>query len=208
MGATRKGIELKRGKKRRAKKNIILLALEGDNKTERLYFGNFRNHDKYVIHIAKGNDTSPMQMIKSLKKDFSRLEINTSDNDIAACIFDSDIDLGKQTEINKCIADAKNQNIEIIISNPCFEIWYLSHFVVSTKYYKNEDVINELKKYIPDYNKAKNVYPEIYMLTNEAIKNAKALENHHKDLNRNLGDMRANPSTNVYKMVEVLTSRF
>lgn len=51
---------------------------------------------------------------------------------------------------------ARQNNISVFLSNPCFEIWYLLHFRYSTKLYgSNEEVIKELGSYISDYSKVK-----------------------------------------------------
>ena len=52
-----------RVRKERKQKNKIIIAVEGKNKTEKLYFNNFDNGKKsYSISFAKGNYTDPLKM--------------------------------------------------------------------------------------------------------------------------------------------------
>ena len=54
----------------RNQKRTILIALEGKNKTERLYFNHFNNRNNdYIIIFAKGNTTDPVNMIYGLIKE-------------------------------------------------------------------------------------------------------------------------------------------
>ena len=65
-------------------------------------------------------------------------------------------------------------------------------------------VIKKLKTYYPKYNKNINIYPEIYNNLNVAINNAKKLEKYQLDNNHKIKTVEANPSTEVYKIVEYL----
>ena len=76
------------------------------------------------------------------------------------CLIDMDTIKGStagertyQTNKNKLL---KNAKITVIETHPCLEFWYLLHFKpYSAKTYTNcHEVIRELKKYIPDYEKS------------------------------------------------------
>lgn len=73
--------------------------------------------------------------------------------------------------------------IHLVISNPCFEIWYLLHKRYSTKKYdESEQVISELKNYQgwDNYSKSDNdTYEKTILDVDKAIKNAKRLEKEH-----------------------------
>lgn len=197
----------KRGQVTRKRKPVILISTEGKNKTEEIYFNNFKRNKKYAIVYSKGNYTDPVNMVNTLKKDIKKMELQKKYGDFAYCIFDTDVDNSKQEKINQALAKLHNKNniIELIPSNPCFEIWYKAHFTNSTKSYSsNNELIKELKKSIPNYQKNMNVYPILCNKTNIAIKNAIKLEEYHKKSNIENYDIRANPSTQVYKVVEKL----
>ena len=92
--------------------------------------------------------------------------------------------------------------MDLYLSNPCFEIWYLLHFRYSTKSYcSNDEVIKELSAYIQDYSKSKDVFGLIIGNLETAMKNTKKLEDYHFE-NGTLDAIKKIPSTEVYKIVD------
>ena len=78
------------------------------------------------------------------------------------------------------MADAKG--IQIALSNPCFEFWYLLHFQYTTKFFKDYPAVkNALTTYLPDYEKAGDVYNQLAEHTAIAIQNAKRVEQYHRE---------------------------
>lgn len=169
----------KRNTKNRRRNSVLLLATEGKNKTETLYLNNFRSGGM-KIKYAPGNCTDPENMVKSLIAEYMELELDAEIGDIAFCLVDADISLEKDAQIAAADRLAENINAQVIVSNPCFEIWFLCHFAYSTKQYSsNEEVIRKLKEYIPDYTKnSNNIYEKISEHTYTAIDYAKRLEQH------------------------------
>lgn len=196
-----------RGKIARTRKPIILIATEGKNKTEKLYFNHFNKSKRYSIVFSRGNYTDPINMINLLEKEIRERELSKRDGDIAYCVFDTDCDVSKQEQINQAVHKCKTKNIELIKSNPCFEIWFIAHYSDSTKRYSsNIELINELKRFIPQYEKNKDVYYEVNSKTNIAIENSKKLENYHVRLGKDINNIECNPSTQVYKILEKIQS--
>lgn len=194
-----------RVRKVRQHKNKIIIAVEGKNKTEKLYFDNFDNgKQSYSITIAKGNDTDPLKLVKSLSKEIVKRELDLSNGDMAFCVFDTDEDANK----NKLIIEAKKyaeaKGIKMISSTPCIELWFLLHYAYTTASLSNDGVIKRLKHYYQKYEKNINIYPEINDSVNEAIKRAKKLEKYQIENGKSIGTVEANPSTEMYKIVEYL----
>ena len=66
----------------RNQKRTILIALEGKNKTERLYFNHFNNRNNdYIIIFAKGNTTDPVNMIYGLIKEIDIMGLDVGEGD-------------------------------------------------------------------------------------------------------------------------------
>ena len=133
------------------------------------------------------------------------MELQKRYGDIAYCIFDTDADTSKQEQINTALSKTQKPNniIELIPSNPCFEIWYKAHFTSSTKsYISNNELIKDLTRFIPNYQKNMDIYPLVFDKTNIAINNAIKMEEHHKKSNIEIYDVKANPSTQVYKIMK------
>ena len=189
----------------RKSKKVILVAFEGKNKTENNYFSNYRLRDKdYIIKLVPGNETDPINLVNKTIIKVKELGLNLEENDRAYCIFDTDLDERKNMQIIKARKLAKKYHIIMITSNPCIELWFLLHFEYTTAWLSNNDVINKLKKYYPKYEKNINIFPEIKDKVFEAIKNAKKLESFQLDNNKIIGIVDANPSTEMYKIVEEL----
>ena len=194
-----------RVRKIRKQKSKILIAVEGKNKTEKTYFSNFEDGKKpYNITYAKGNNTDPLKLVKMLVKEIEKMELDLQDGDAAYCIFDTDIDPDKNKIINEAIQLAMKNNIKIITSSPCVELWFLLHYDYTTANMRNEEVIKRLKKFYPKYEKNVNIFPDIIENLYKAIERAKKLEKYQLDNNRRIGTVEANPNTEIYKIVEYL----
>ena len=190
-----------RVRKVRKQKSKILIAAEGKNKTEKTYFSNFEDGKKsYNITYARGNNTDPLKLVKMLIKEIDELKLDLQDDDVAYCIFDTDVDPNKNKIIEEAIQLAKKNNIKIITSSPCFELWFLLHYDYTTANMDSEEVIKRLKEYYPKYEKNINIYPDIIKGIDLAIERAKKLEKYQNDNNRRIGTVEANPNTEVYKI--------
>lgn len=197
-----------RVRKVRKQKSKILIAAEGKNKTEKTYFSNFEDGKKsYNITYARGNNTDPLKLVKMLIKEIDELKLDLQDDDVAYCIFDTDVDPNKNKIIEEAIQLAKKNNIKIITSSPCIELWFLLHYDYTTANMDNEEVIERLKEYYPKYEKNINIYPDIIKGIDLAIERAKKLEKYQNDNNRRIGTVEANPNTEVYKIVEYLMKK-
>ena len=193
--------------KPRNKKNKIIIAVEGKNKTEKIYFDNFDDGKKnYSITIARGNDTDPIKLVRNLEKEMRKREISLKNGDKVFCVFDVDIDYKKNKVIEEAKEFASKNGIQIITSTPCVELWFLLHYDYTTAPLTNNEVMKRLKKYYPKYEKNINIYMDINSKTSKAIENAKKLEIYQKENNRIIGTVEANPNTEIYKIVEYLLS--
>lgn len=197
-----------RVRKVRKQKSKILIAAEGKNKTEKTYFSNFEDGKKsYNITYARGNNTDPLKLVKMLIKEIDELKLDLQDDDVAYCIFDTDVDPNKNKIIDEAIQLSKKNNIKIITSSPCFELWFLLHYDYTTANMDSEEVIKRLKEYYPKYEKNINIYPDIIKEIDLAIDRAKKIEKYQIDNNRRIGTVEANPNTEVYKIVEYLMKK-
>ena len=197
-----------RVRKIRKQKSKILIAAEGKNKTEKTYFSNFEDGTKsYNISYAKGNNTDPLNLVQMLIKQIENMGLDLQDDDMAYCIFDTDTNPDKNKIINEAIQLAKKNNIKIITSSPCVELWFLLHYDYTTSNMSNEEVIKRLKKFYPKYEKNVNIYPDIIKNLDKAIERAKKLEKYQLDNNRRIGTVEANPNTEFYKIVEYLIKK-
>jgi hypothetical protein len=185
----------------RSPKKVILIGAEGNNKTETNYFSNFKSvQDKYKIYFSTGNKTDALQIIDDMEKWMNRNDFD-SEEDRAFLVIDSD---NKSIEIKKAIDKAESKNIQVILSVPCFEVWFLLHFHYSTAFIdSSQDAVEKLKEYIPNYQKSQNVYDILDDKREEAFKNAESLRIfHRKSGHKKMYEQ--NPSTNVDRLVIML----
>ncbi|MBW9154520.1 RloB family protein [Clostridium estertheticum] len=243
MGVKRNIGELSRDKRRKRRvKPTILIISEGKD-TEVNYFKEFNL--KYVNVDIKIADKNSAGKNKSRKTDPSHLvdkaidyidhkyDITCDDGDSVWCLIDVDLNYKnpdtinqRVEEIEKAYKKANNYEkerkkvINLGISNPCFEIWYLLHYIYTTANLKNYNAVkNKLVKETPlkDYEKNKCINSLLHDKTAEAIKNSVKLKAHHESLGKTLMDFKksssmlnvkdiieSNPYTNVWELVEYI----
>lgn len=197
----------------RSERPIILIVCEGKN-TERIYFQEFKKKKRYAninIQIPPTTKTDPLGLVKYAKKYIQKNELELKNNDRAYCVFDCDYD-GKKKEsaIREAMSAAKKSGeiLQMIISNPCFEIWYILHFENCPPAMTQAEAVQRLRdRYIKNYNKSTDYYPLLSGKMDLAIKNAKRLEksNEEKGIQKT-SIIESNPYSTVYVIVEALNA--
>lgn len=206
----RRIVQIPRNRNNRIPKECILVNYEGKvNKTEEIYFNNYQGREKtFYIKPIYSNVTDPLQMVEALVDYMKHQDIDTEDDYKVYCIFDTDLFPEKQSRIDKAIDLARSNNIMPIVSTPCFEIWFREHFNYTSKNYNiNEELIDDLKRFIPTYKKNINIYDKIVDNTQVAIDNCKKLEKEQLENGNKLNNVQCNPYTSVYKLVEYLINK-
>ena len=236
MGIKRNIGEVSREKRRKRKvKPLILIVSEGKD-TEINYFKQFNYKyvnvdvkpvDKNSAGKNKSRKTDPVNLVdKAIEYIDNKYDINEEDGDKVWCLMDVDLNYNNPNPIEsraqefqrayKKIEDYKKESsikINLGLSNPCFEIWYLMHYKYTTANLKNYDAVKEkIEKDTPlkEYEKNKAVYSIIHDQTSIAIMNCEKLRNYHEDLGKNISDInmnnikdviKSNPYTNVDLLV-------
>lgn len=194
----------RRNSRNRKRKRIVLIAAEGKNKTEVNYFNGFSNKEVKIVFV-RGNETDPVKMTKHLCNDYEFYELDKELGDLAYCVVDGDISVEKEKQILEADHIIKKYG-SVIVSNPCIEVWFLCHFIGSTKQYSSsEEVVKRLKKFFPKYSKnSDDIYNMLEDKINTAIDNSKNLEKNNHDNRHKLHCHNNQPSTEVYKIVEAI----
>ena len=193
----------KRNKNNRKSKRVILVSVEGKNKTEKNYINNYSSREKdFVIKVVPGNETDPINLVEQAIRKAKELNLNLEEDDKAYIVFDLDTNINKNKQIKEAIDLANQNNIIPIVSTPCIELWFLLHYEYTTATMNNDEVIKKLKKYCPKYEKNYNIYKEINQNTNTAIKNAKKLKKFQTKNHKNLQMVEVNPYTEMYTLIE------
>lgn len=218
--------EKPRDKRCKRRRNPILALICEGSSTEPIYFSNFRNKsiniDIQIVSSSSkaGRKTDPLNLMKKAceyKSNNSDI-LNYKDGDRIWCVFDVDIDYenensktSKYDQILKVTNIAKKRKIDLGISNPCFELWYLLHFEYTTAFFKSyEDVEGRLNRNITNYSKSGNIYPIIKDKTEFAIENANKLKKYYADLEMDVTNPKdiidCNPYTNIQNLVLYIRS--
>ena len=191
-----------RGKTTRLTKRVMLIGTEGKNKTETRYFNHFNQIQKeFRVQFSFGNSTDAVGIVEDIKN--SQSALNFRSGDLAFAVFDADLWRTQGNRIQEAIDYAKEQKIKVVLSNPCFEVWFVLHFEDSkAPYDSSAGVIKKLKRYISGYEKKMDVFEVLWGKERTAIKHAEGLRTYHED-NRTKPSER-NPMTDVDQVVKKL----
>ena len=194
-----------RNKVIRKQKPLILIIAEGKNVTETQYFKSFHNqHDSFNIQVlTPGYITDPVGMQKKILQYWQDKGLDKKQGDVAFIVLDLDCSSDKALLIKKL---AKESSIaEFIVSNPCFEVWFLLHFRYSTHaYVSSYDAIKDLRNYIPNYKKNTKVDMLLVEYLNTAMKNAKKLKKHFAGMKMEWPSEACNPFTDVPAIISII----
>ncbi|MFP3872069.1 MAG: RloB family protein [Candidatus Aenigmatarchaeota archaeon] len=186
----------------REPQSILVIVSEGE-KTELKYFSNYRKRGCGLkIETPNTSKTDPLGLVKYAERQIRKNELEPDGDDEVWCVFD--VDQNKEN-IKKAVDEAEDNDINIALSNPCFELWFLLHFELRQTELSCDDTIDNLKKYLPDYSKNQDIFYEIVDKRDEAISHAKKLnEIHSERRNNELYSPESNPSTQVFKLIEYI----
>ncbi len=196
---------LRRRRAMKAPYDVILIVCEG-GKTEPNYFSElkkaFRLSNANVRICGRGAD--PLSVVNFAIESFRQ----EPEFDRIYCVFDRDRHTTYDAALDKVRRTrlGKGTKIFAIPSVPCFEFWLLLHFTYTTKPFDAPPgdsicsrVIEELKKYLPEYQKGNyDIFNKIRDKLDNAITNARRVEQFHQT------SATDNPSTLLHSLVEYL----
>lgn len=178
----------------------ILIVCEGA-KTEPIYFEALCRDKRLtraeVEIVGEECGSHPRSVVNHAVDVMNERHRDDDPYDSVWCVFDCDEHEG----IHEAFIRARDCGISVAFSNPCIELWFLLHFECSTAYRHRRAVRSQLKKYIPDYDKAEGVYDLLRERQGEAIRNADTLRKHHSNAG---GKQTENPSTTVDRLVKTM----
>ena len=201
----------------RKEKSLVLIVPEG-TETEKAYFQHFNRPEKpvkikVVENSSDGAKTDYAYLLRKAIGYKNKYSLSKAKGDSVWVVADGDIDYktpgaaeAKESALLEARSAAEKNGISILISNPCFELWYYLHFDFSTGFIKDYTSMREkLLPYLPDYEKNRDVYDQLCEKTERAIANAMSLEAFHKE-NGEEGPFKlaVNPFTEIYRLVEMI----
>lgn len=191
---------------KRKRKPLIYIVCEGRNQTERTYFNHFKDrYASYNLYIENCEATDISNMAKKANAIFADKQLDVALGDKVYCLVGLDLDNDKYDKYVK--AKKRYKNIELIPSNPCFEIWLMYYFTKNPRVLgSSQKVKDEMAKYIPGYTESMDVVAVANLLDKHliAINNAEAK---NSNFDEDMKEIDKNPYTEVATVVTELLSR-
>ncbi len=199
---------LKRLPGQRQARSHILITCEGA-KTEPNYFEALRRKLRLTsveVEIAgKSHASDPIRVVGFAIQQKTKRVKEAKRSDFLAEYDEvwSVIDVenpANNTLFDKAVQQAKRENIQLAVSNPAFEYWYLLHYKETARVFRDgQELKQALRDYEADYRARKDMFTKLYHKTDLAIERAKRILANHLDQSPY-----PNPSTYVFKLVERL----
>ena len=191
---------------KRKRKPLIYIVCEGQNQTERKYFNHFKDrYAPYNLFVENGGSTDILNMAKKANAIFADKQLDAALGDKVYCLVDLDLDKDKYDKYVK--AKKRYKNIELIPSNPCFEIWLMYYFTKNPRVLRSSQKVKDaMAKYIPGYTESMDVIAVANLLDKHliAINNAEAK---NSNFDEDMKEIDKNPYTEVATVVTELLSR-
>lgn len=192
----------------RKRRPVIYIICEGEE-TEIKYFKHFRSRNCLVeVTPMPSKHKAAEHLVKHARGLIGQAEYRPKDGDEIWCVFDCD---DNSNEALKAASDtAEKYDYGIAFSNPCFEYWYLLHFMQHNAHLKGADEVIHLlqaKGRLEKYEKNQDVFHSLLPHQSEAAdRAAKRLEQLYRDgiivMSRD-----SNPATTVHKLVAYLNEQ-
>ncbi|WP_439660927.1 RloB family protein [Lentzea sp. HUAS TT2] len=152
--------------------------------TEQAYFDGLKRLSKPVTVKPVVKVGSPAQLVRYAAK---MRENDRGGFDEYWCVVDVD-----DFDIGEAIVEAGATGISLAVSNPCFEVWLILHFVDCAAGLSSPKAAAEkLRRHLPGYTKGMLDFAVLAERVDKAVERAKSLG-------------AGNPSSDVWRLVEVV----
>ncbi len=199
----RKTEALRRRPPKRAPRRRLLILCEG-KVTEPQYFKEFkREYRSQLVDIeilrACGVPKTLVESAVERKKSAERQARKEKDPfvkyDEVWCVFDVD----EHPNLKEALKQARDNKLNVALSNPCFELWILLHFQDQRQYRERGWMQTACRGHLPDFSKVAD-YERLRANYAEAVKRAEQLLVWQKQQDRENG----NPSTSVHRLTQAI----
>ena len=178
----------------------ILIVCEGEV-TEKQYLRGFERTRRALIFKSRSLTNMVFQGLswrsqsaeEGRRAEGEKRTGQLSDFDAVWCVFDVD----EHPNVSEAKTMARDNGVELAISNSCFELWLLLHFRESPRMQDRQRIQSMLKKHVPKYDK--RIEFEVFRPHCEtAMKRAAQMDQLAEDVT----DPGRNPTTGVYKLLK------
>ncbi len=150
----------------------VLVVTEGYS--EKIYFNKFRERDNsFEIIVRRCPEQRPKKILRFCLNEIKELGLDLKGGDSAYIVFD--VDYNSESLINEIIESARHKNVGVIISKPCFEVFYLLHFTNNIdRLVDPEDTLDELDHYLKGYSKTEDYWRKLLPMQSEAVEKTRS----------------------------------
>ena len=186
-------------------KPIILIVTEG-KVTEPEYLDGFaraikNSRVRIKVRGGVGVPKTIVEFAKEHKREADKRARREKDDNLRYdevwCVFDVD----KHANIPDAKQMARDDGIELAMSNPCFELWLWLHFADQPGMQHRHDLQSMMKRHIPNYGKDVD-YSNYAAGYDEAVRRASRLDKDAKAAN----EEGRNPTTGIWRLTESIRS--
>lgn len=196
---------MQRSEKKRAAALRIVIFCEG-KKTEPDYFDAFaKDHGNGRVEIvyekAAGVPLTLVRKAVQRKKEIAqkaKKQIVGSSDSVWA-VFDRD----EHPNVDQARAQARDNDVFVGFSNPCFELWPLLHFADHGACDSRHEVQKKLKQRMPNYDHDDGASID-YEQIKDAYSQARARAERGLKAREDEKEPHGNPSTDVYKLLDMI----
>lgn len=194
----------KRKRGTRRQRNFFVIVCEG-TKTEPIYFRGFNErYSRVHIEPVHSGSTDPRSIVEYAIEQKKEYQVRPGDGNEIWCVFDVDENL--DPTLRNSIEHAHANGVNVALSNPSFEIWYLLHFTYREAAISRREVNEKLdSQYISGYDKTGCYNEMLFPSMETAVTNADRLNRYHLGLDNELASRNSNPSTQVFELVRAIS---
>jgi hypothetical protein len=202
-----RNIDYERKEASKEPRKSILIVCEGE-KTEPIYFNALKETLRLIMVDVEivGEGGAPITVVnraiarREERKQIAKKSLTKTEYEVIYCVVDVDT----HETLDQAIDKARGNEICVILSNPCFEYWYILHFrKTSAPFSNSQNVKSTLRREHSAYSESDTtIFNVVYPKTSDAIKHSKEVLNEQHNDAEDLRD--CNPSTHVHKIVEYL----
>jgi len=199
----------KRRKGSREPRKSILIVSEG-SKTEPIYFNSLKSNLRLAMVEVEivGEGAAPITVVnraielRGERKRVAKKSLTKAAYDVVYCVID--VEAPKAESLSRAVNKAKDNKLQVILSNPCFEYWYILHFrKTSAPFGTSQEAKSALRQEHCAYCESDTtIFDVVYPKTADAIKHSKEVLREQHNNTEDLSD--CNPSTHVHRIVEYL----
>ncbi len=205
-----RNIDYERKEASKEPRKSILIVCEG-KKTEPIYFNALKETLRLIMVDVEivGEGGAPITVVnraiarREERKQIASKSLTKTEYEVIYCVIDVEAPTPHESLAN-AVSKAKDNKLEVILSNPCFEYWYILHFrKTSAPFSRSRDAKSALRREHSAYSESDTtIFNVVYPKTSDAIRHSKEVLNEQHNDAEDLRD--CNPSTHVHKIVEYL----